>query len=284
MTGQKQSVSKSSLIKCPLKALRRYNFILKVKSMAEGSNLRLPHEPTIIEQELEEDDTETLDPVTFWCTSTTFDTDTDHEIYYYATDSDPLSPHLHHLAEPVDADHLRSDSDSESGSVSGVNCFVTNLFPQRRSMDDRDDLDPFSSDLDFRFFEGSDEIGAIGEEEEEEEEEDQLGLELGPPAAKTVVDNLLVVALTQEVLEKDNVVCAVCKDEILLEEKVKQLPCGHYYHGDCIVPWLSIRNTCPVCRYELPTDDPDYERRKSQRAAHGLSRDLQVRYNFELFP
>lgn len=100
--------------------------------------------------------------------------------------------------------------------------------------------------------------------------EDDAGLKGSPPAAKSVVQNLPVVELTQQYLEKNNVVCAVCKDEILLEEKVKRLPCSHHYHGDCIVPWLSIRNTCPVCRYELPTDDPEYEHMKSQRTGRGL--------------
>ncbi|KAA8542348.1 hypothetical protein F0562_023516 [Nyssa sinensis] len=87
-----------------------------------------------------------------------------------------------------------------------------------------------------------------------------------PPASKTVVKNLPSVVLTQEDAENNNAVCAVCKDEINIGEQAKQLPCSHRYHGDCIVRWLGIRNTCPVCRYELPTDDPDYERRRIQRA------------------
>lgn len=87
-----------------------------------------------------------------------------------------------------------------------------------------------------------------------------------PPASKVVVENLQSVVLVQEDVDNNNALCAVCKDEINVGEMAKKLPCTHFYHGDCIVPWLGIRNTCPVCRYELPTDDPAYERRRTQRA------------------
>ncbi|PON36160.1 43kDa postsynaptic protein [Parasponia andersonii] len=100
-----------------------------------------------------------------------------------------------------------------------------------------------------------------------ENEADLMGR---PPASRTVVKNLPSVVLTQEDVENNNALCAVCKDEIGVGERAKQLPCSHRYHGDCIVPWLGIRNTCPVCRYELPTDDAEYERRKTQRAARRL--------------
>lgn len=113
--------------------------------------------------------------------------------------------------------------------------------------------------------------------------ESESALKGSPPAARSVVENLPFVELTPEQLRREDVVCAVCKDKILVEEKVKRLPCCHYYHGDCIVPWLGIRNTCPVCRYELPTDDPDYEQRKTQRARRGSSRESEVVFNFELF-
>ncbi|CAF2136152.1 uncharacterized protein LOC106393555 [Brassica napus] len=97
----------------------------------------------------------------------------------------------------------------------------------------------------------------------------ESGTKGSPPASKRMVDELPDVDVTSEEL---SIGCAICKDEIVVEEKVKRLPCRHYYHKECIVPWLGIRNTCPVCRYELPTDDLEYERNK--RSRRGLGRDL----------
>ncbi|KAJ8762168.1 hypothetical protein K2173_007322 [Erythroxylum novogranatense] len=92
-----------------------------------------------------------------------------------------------------------------------------------------------------------------------------------PPAAKSAVSALPTVSIMSE---KDIVVCAVCKDMVNVGETVTKLPCGHGYHGDCIVPWLGSRNSCPVCRFELPTDDPEYEDERKNRvraAASGAS-------------
>ncbi|XP_004508643.1 uncharacterized protein [Cicer arietinum] len=91
-----------------------------------------------------------------------------------------------------------------------------------------------------------------------------------PPASVTVVQNLPSVVVTKDDVDNNNVLCAVCKDEFVVGEGAKLLPCSHRYHGDCIVPWLGIRNTCPVCRYEFPTDDADYERRKAQISAQRI--------------
>ncbi|KAL6178316.1 hypothetical protein ACLB2K_049834 [Fragaria x ananassa] len=80
-----------------------------------------------------------------------------------------------------------------------------------------------------------------------------------PPASKSAVEALPVVKITQELLDSDSSQCAVCKDSFELDEEAKQMPCKHIYHSDCILPWLELHNSCPVCRYELPTDDSEYE-------------------------
>lgn len=86
-----------------------------------------------------------------------------------------------------------------------------------------------------------------------------------PPAAKSAIEGLPSVEISQEEIDSGAALCAICKDMIPLRETGKQLPCQHLYHGDCIIPWLSSRNSCPICRYELPTDDADYEEQKKQR-------------------
>ena len=88
-----------------------------------------------------------------------------------------------------------------------------------------------------------------------------------PPASKSSVEGLPDVSVTEELLQSDSSQCAVCKDTFKLGESAKQMPCKHIYHSDCILPWLELHNSCPVCRYELPTDDPDYERRARRGGA-----------------
>ncbi|WVY94603.1 hypothetical protein V8G54_033691 [Vigna mungo] len=99
-------------------------------------------------------------------------------------------------------------------------------------------------------------------------ETDGGGRRGAPPASKSAVEALPTVKIASE---SETVVCAVCKDLLGVGEAAKRLPCGHQYHGDCIVPWLSSRNSCPVCRFELPTDDREYEEERVVNAASSNS-------------
>jgi hypothetical protein len=93
--------------------------------------------------------------------------------------------------------------------------------------------------------------------------ENDIGARRGaPPASKSAVSALPTVKIASEA---EALACAICKDMVNIGEMATKLPCGHEYHGDCIVPWLGSRNSCPVCRFELPTDDPEYEEERKKR-------------------
>lgn len=74
-----------------------------------------------------------------------------------------------------------------------------------------------------------------------------------PPASKAAIESMPVVKIVESHVSKESH-CAVCKEEFELDTEAREMPCKHIYHGDCILPWLSLRNSCPVCRHELPTE------------------------------
>lgn len=84
-----------------------------------------------------------------------------------------------------------------------------------------------------------------------------------PPASKSAVEAMPTIQISQEHLGTDAMQCAVCKDEFELGASVRQMPCMHMYHADCILPWLAQHNSCPVCRYEMPTDEQVYDQSRS---------------------
>ncbi|KAK4349057.1 hypothetical protein RND71_031812 [Anisodus tanguticus] len=67
----------------------------------------------------------------------------------------------------------------------------------------------------------------------------------------------VVVALPSVEVSGDNGgrECVICKEEMKEGRDVCNLPCHHMFHWICILPWLKKRNTCPCCRFQLPSDD-----------------------------
>ncbi|KIJ61217.1 hypothetical protein HYDPIDRAFT_177117 [Hydnomerulius pinastri MD-312] len=75
------------------------------------------------------------------------------------------------------------------------------------------------------------------------------------PATEETTENLpKVLTEGSPLLEKN---CAVCKEQFKLETEdpgelvAMTLPCKHLFHEGCILPWLEISRTCPLCRYAL---------------------------------
>lgn len=82
------------------------------------------------------------------------------------------------------------------------------------------------------------------------------------PTKKEALNKLPIVEISEIHCKKkegsselETPVCTVCCENLPLKTQALFLPCGHTFHPDCIMPWLKEHNTCPICRYELPTDE-----------------------------
>mmetsp|Transcript_43777 Transcript_43777/g.106169 ORF Transcript_43777/g.106169 Transcript_43777/m.106169 type:complete len:256 (+) Transcript_43777:125-892(+) len=103
-----------------------------------------------------------------------------------------------------------------------------------------------------------------------------------PPASTKAIRMLPTIRVAPEdLIDQNNRECCVCLECNQLDDRVLRLPCAHIFHAHCIVDWLANHScTCPVCRYELPTDNPQYEvgriermkTRKPRYALHELKR------------
>ncbi|KAI8130839.1 E3 ubiquitin-protein ligase RNF181 homolog [Lucilia cuprina] len=95
-----------------------------------------------------------------------------------------------------------------------------------------------------------------------------------PEASKRAIAELPVHEITIDD-DKENLECAVCKQPAENGEKYKILPCKHEFHEECILLWLKKANSCPMCRYELETDDEAYEELRRYRQDESNRRERQ---------
>ncbi|XP_039114803.1 E3 ubiquitin-protein ligase SIRP1-like [Dioscorea cayenensis subsp. rotundata] len=71
-----------------------------------------------------------------------------------------------------------------------------------------------------------------------------------PPAKKEAVEALPTVKI------QENTSCSVCLEDLEIGAEVREMPCKHSFHNGCLVPWLELHSSCPVCRFQLPSDEP----------------------------
>lgn len=88
-----------------------------------------------------------------------------------------------------------------------------------------------------------------------------------PPASAEMIKNLPLLELREEdLIDPVNRECCVCLDDNFVGDKAVRLPhCCHIFHKKCIIDWLERKCTCPVCRFEHPTDDPHFEKERLER-------------------
>ncbi|XP_011331855.1 E3 ubiquitin-protein ligase RNF115 isoform X4 [Ooceraea biroi] len=76
-----------------------------------------------------------------------------------------------------------------------------------------------------------------------------------PPLPRKQIDEIPTTTIMQSQVDC-KLQCSVCWEDFKLSEPVRQLPCQHVYHAPCIVPWLELHGTCPICRQNLGDQNP----------------------------
>ncbi|XP_069835151.1 RING finger protein 122-like isoform X2 [Dendropsophus ebraccatus] len=51
-------------------------------------------------------------------------------------------------------------------------------------------------------------------------------------------------------------VCAVCLEEFKVKEELGLCPCTHAFHTKCLMKWLEVRNSCPMCNKTISVPMP----------------------------
>ncbi|URD77671.1 Zinc finger, C3HC4 type (RING finger) [Musa troglodytarum] len=93
-----------------------------------------------------------------------------------------------------------------------------------------------------------------------------------PSASRSSIDAMPIIKINQRHLHVDSQ-CPICLERFEIGSEAREMPCKHLYHSECIIPWLEQHNSCPVCRYEMPTrGSGSWSSRSSSQASGSSSR------------
>ena len=78
------------------------------------------------------------------------------------------------------------------------------------------------------------------------------------PASATAIAALPKLKLGKEHLDaQGKAECSICMDSLELGAEVTELPCKHWFHGECVGAWLGEHDTCPQCRRGIMPKEGD---------------------------
>jgi len=80
-----------------------------------------------------------------------------------------------------------------------------------------------------------------------------------PPASDTAISNLKKKKFENA---QESKACTVCQDDYNEQDELVEMPCGHEFHDNCVVNWLKLHNTCPVCRKAVESENVHQETNK----------------------
>lgn len=103
-------------------------------------------------------------------------------------------------------------------------------------------------------------------------EQHQSGSAPGP-ASQEAISSLNTRSISaQDLGTEGRAECSICMEEVNIGEQVTDLPCHHWFHGECVKAWLTEHDTCPHCRQSImpkPSgpDDTDADRLRTPHEA-----------------
>ena len=103
-----------------------------------------------------------------------------------------------------------------------------------------------------------------------------LNLPTDPEFINKIHQDIIIV--DQQLIEKHRPYCGICQESLKINESVIKLPCRnnekdnpHFFHTGknidiCpgLKPWLKHNNSCPVCRFQLPSQQKSKKKSESE--------------------
>ncbi|XP_060178887.1 E3 ubiquitin-protein ligase At1g63170-like isoform X1 [Lycium barbarum] len=50
-------------------------------------------------------------------------------------------------------------------------------------------------------------------------------------------------------------ICCICLSNYEDNDELRELPCSHYFHTQCVDKWLKINACCPLCKFEIGAEN-----------------------------
>ncbi|POO04096.1 43kDa postsynaptic protein [Trema orientale] len=71
----------------------------------------------------------------------------------------------------------------------------------------------------------------------------------------------------ERVISGEDAVCCICLAKYANNDELKELPCSHFFHKECVDKWLKINASCPLCKNAVG-DSPLLGSLSGENASH----------------
>ncbi|CAL0327390.1 unnamed protein product [Lupinus luteus] len=69
----------------------------------------------------------------------------------------------------------------------------------------------------------------------------------------------------ERLISREDAACCICLAKYVDDDELRELPCFHVFHVECIDKWLKINASCPLCKSEVDTSNEQSTSASRQR-------------------